>query len=274
MIGAMSAASSDPSTLFEQAYAALDDGDLDVARKFAERGLAACRSARLAPDATVPGLYVLAAVDAERLDDDAALAQLAKLRAIAPRDVDALLLEARVRTGLRQFAAAERLLQDVPADEPAAVYQRAILAELQGRQAEADRCYAQAHAADADAFPLPVRIDDHEVHVLLNETIAELPRTVVETFRNLTVDLLPVPDASLHGDVDPEILGLYAGTPIGDAEAAPVRLPDRIYIFKRNVERIASDRITLIEQLRITLLHELGHHLGWDEDDLAERGLD
>lgn len=266
--------STDHDSLFEAAYAAFDAGDLDEAQRLAKRGVDACRRAR-APEAhAAPGLYVLAAVELERLDDDAAWAALAKLRAAAPDFADGLLLEARLRTSRWEFAAAERLLEQVDADEPAALYQRAVLAELQGRDAEAEECYAAAAAADAEAFPLPVRISDDEVHALLREVIESLPEPVVATMRNLSVDLLPVPDPRLHADVDPELLGLYAGAPIGEADAMPMALPDRIYIFKRNIERVASDREELLEQLRITLLHELGHHLGLDEDDLAERGLD
>ena len=53
----------------------------------------------------------------------------------------------------------------------------------------------------------------------------------------------------------------------------PVIAQDRIRIFKHNLERFTADHDSLVEELRITLLHEIGHHLGWDEDDLAARGL-
>jgi predicted Zn-dependent protease with MMP-like domain len=46
-----------------------------------------------------------------------------------------------------------------------------------------------------------------------------------------------------------------------------------MYLFHRNLERAATTREELEEEIRITVLHEIGHHLGWDEKDLEERGL-
>ncbi|MDP6461500.1 MAG: metallopeptidase family protein, partial [Gemmatimonadota bacterium] len=51
-------------------------------------------------------------------------------------------------------------------------------------------------------------------------------------------------------------------------------LPNTIHLFQNNLERFATDRETLENEIRTTVLHEIGHHLGWDEDDLKERGLD
>lgn len=45
-----------------------------------------------------------------------------------------------------------------------------------------------------------------------------------------------------------------------------------IYLFKRNLEREANDREDLAEQIRVTLLHEVGHYLGLEEDDLDDAG--
>lgn len=264
-----------PDEIFARAEDALDAGDLAAARRHATAGLRACERARLPAHEHVPGLYVLAAVHAERLEDDEALVLLDRIQAMDPDHPDAVYLHGKILLSRWEFAAAERLLQRFADAEASAdvLYLRAVLAELQERQVEADRLYRLACARDPETYVGPVRISDDEVHALLNETIAALPAPVVATFHNLSVQLLPVPDSVLHRDVDPEILGLYSGTPVGESEESPVRLPDRVYIFKRNLERIAADREELIEQLRITLLHELGHHLGWDEDDLAERGL-
>jgi predicted Zn-dependent protease with MMP-like domain len=49
--------------------------------------------------------------------------------------------------------------------------------------------------------------------------------------------------------------------------------PNSIYVFQRNLERIAKDRADLIEQIRITLYHELGHYLGFEEEDMDDLGL-
>jgi predicted Zn-dependent protease with MMP-like domain len=46
-----------------------------------------------------------------------------------------------------------------------------------------------------------------------------------------------------------------------------------MYLFQRNLERGASTRGELEEEIRITVLHEIGHHLGWGEEELEARGL-
>ena len=48
----------------------------------------------------------------------------------------------------------------------------------------------------------------------------------------------------------------------------------RITLFQHNLERFATTRDELIEEIRVTVLHEVGHLLGLDEDELYERGLD
>jgi predicted Zn-dependent protease with MMP-like domain len=92
----------------------------------------------------------------------------------------------------------------------------------------------------------------------------------------VAIDMVPMPDPrrDAREGLHPEMLGLYEGVPIAaGSEAASFTLPGRIRIFKRNIERMARDREQLVRELRTTLLHEIGHHLGWDEDELSARGL-
>ena len=69
-------------------------------------------------------------------------------------------------------------------------------------------------------------------------------------------------------------LGLFVGPTIHDlAEDFPAQLPPSIYLFQRNLERMARDEEHLAEEIRITLFHEIGHLLGLDESGVAELGL-
>jgi predicted Zn-dependent protease with MMP-like domain len=75
-------------------------------------------------------------------------------------------------------------------------------------------------------------------------------------------------------NVSPQILGIYIGTPRTEAEAAAQ--PEdvtRIMLFKRNLEKICRDRSDLVEQIQITVRHEIGHHLGLSEEDMERLGL-
>ena len=85
---------------------------------------------------------------------------------------------------------------------------------------------------------------------------------------------LPSDELLAEGTLAPDLLGLFVGpskreeSVLDGAPAMPV-----VYVFQRNIERIARDRQELIEEARITLLHELGHYLGLEEDELHELGL-
>ena len=48
---------------------------------------------------------------------------------------------------------------------------------------------------------------------------------------------------------------------------------DRVILFKKNLERVSRDRDELIEQIQITVRHEIGHHLGLSEEDMERLGL-
>ena len=78
---------------------------------------------------------------------------------------------------------------------------------------------------------------------------------------------------SLGLEGDELLLGLYHGRPRTERsveDSAP--LPDVIYIFQDDVELASDSETELIEQVRTTVLHELGHHFGMSEDDLDALG--
>jgi len=97
--------------------------------------------------------------------------------------------------------------------------------------------------------------------------------------RRVRVVREPVPFRELVDPRDPsatppDILGLFVGPTIHDlAEDFPAQLPPSIYLFQRNLERMARDEEHLTEEIRVTLFHEIGHLLGLDEDGVAELGL-
>jgi predicted Zn-dependent protease with MMP-like domain len=75
-------------------------------------------------------------------------------------------------------------------------------------------------------------------------------------------------------NVSPQILGLYVGVPRTEGESVQHDGDfTRVVIFKQNVEKICRDRDDLIEQIQITVRHEVGHHLGLSEEDLERLGL-
>lgn len=73
-----------------------------------------------------------------------------------------------------------------------------------------------------------------------------------------------------------DLLGLYEGTPLTERtlEESGLRLPDKITLYKRNLEEMCGgDLRRLREEIRKTLAHEIAHHFGLDDDRLDELGL-
>jgi predicted Zn-dependent protease with MMP-like domain len=76
-----------------------------------------------------------------------------------------------------------------------------------------------------------------------------------------------------HPD-DPDLYGLYEGVPLPERGDMAGALPDRITIFRLPLEEDFDDDAELEEEIRITVLHELGHYFGLDEDRLSELGYE
>ena len=84
----------------------------------------------------------------------------------------------------------------------------------------------------------------------------------------------PEPSKELVTDgVEPDLLGLFSGSSFPEA-LADDSAPPTVHLFLENLwEYSEEDEPTFIEEVRITYLHELGHYLGMEEDDLEKRGL-
>ena len=83
------------------------------------------------------------------------------------------------------------------------------------------------------------------------------------------------PAEMLDEELEPDLLGLFVGPPHGEDTGEGTDVPAQIFLFLGNLWEFAeADENTFLDEVRITYLHELGHYLGWDEDDLAARDLD
>jgi predicted Zn-dependent protease with MMP-like domain len=116
--------------------------------------------------------------------------------------------------------------------------------------------------------------------------IAEAEKVVEAVRRKLPADVralaeqIPVvyydfPSEEILGEeFEPDILGMFVGTPHCADDAATGAVPTHIMLFVENIaDEAEGDPARFREEVRLTYLHELGHCLGWDEDDLERRGL-
>jgi predicted Zn-dependent protease with MMP-like domain len=121
-------------------------------------------------------------------------------------------------------------------------------------------------------FAPPARLSDAEVDAVVQSAIAALPAALQQAIQDTVIQVAPLPRP--HADVDPLTLGLYHGVSrLERSHFEPTHLPPSIVVYRLNVERIAADRETAVDELRITLLHELAHHLGFDERGVEDLGL-
>ena len=120
------------------------------------------------------------------------------------------------------------------------------------------------------------RVTRERFERLVEEAISTLPDEYREHFTNVAVVVRDYPDKkdeSRAGTGDDLLLGLFDGVPYpgkGGFFEVPAPFPDRITLFQRNIEQICSSEEELIEEIRATIIHEVGHYFGLSEEDLQE----
>lgn len=119
-----------------------------------------------------------------------------------------------------------------------------------------------------------------ELSSLAESTIASTQRKLPASLRSLAM-AVPVihhdwPSDEILGDeFEPDILGMFVGPPFGATSGETSEPPPQILLFIENLWDYADgDKATFIQEVKLTYLHELGHYFGWDEDEVAARGLD
>ena len=212
-----------------------------------------------------------------RLGNDAkALALLDAALRDAPGDIELLSWKAHVLYESGQYdqsrLAHEKCLQ-LDTDDPGIWWDYGLVVEKLGDEPAARRAFERAHELEPDDFPLPVPISAKDVEGIARRTLAELPDDFRDAIRDVPVIVDDFPSREFvleHPTLGPQILGLFTGNT--HYESHP--MPTVILLFRKNLEKIAGDREELEAEVRTTLLHEIGHYLGLNEDDLRERGLD
>jgi predicted Zn-dependent protease with MMP-like domain len=112
---------------------------------------------------------------------------------------------------------------------------------------------------------------------LVDRALASLPRGLLDYLDNVEVTVEDVAAEDVIQDLVTEgepavLLGLYQGIPQPERSHGAPALPDRITLFRRPIEMRATSRHELAEIVRETVVHELAHHFGIDDDRLDELG--
>lgn len=261
--------------LIERAYDALDAADVDAAFELAQQ--LAERRPELADGHFIAGLALF---EAGSYRAAAGMFQAALDR--APAAAEILTYHAATHCILGDGTSAEQtLLRAAEAESPIpeAFYWLSLIAERRGEDAAAAAWLERAIALAPERYHAPFRIERDELEQAMHDLFVGLPAPVREALAQVPILIEDLPSDALLGGPDepltPDLLGLFTGASMAEDSVFGQPLePVAIRLFRRNLERIATCREELLEEARVTLLHEIGHYLGLDEQDLEERELD
>ena len=112
---------------------------------------------------------------------------------------------------------------------------------------------------------------------LAEEALAELPKRLRGLLYNIEIDIKETPGAEAgKWKGSTTLLGLYSGLKRGEmtSPSSGAYMPARIVLYKKNIEdRCDSDK-ELARQIRHTLFHEIGHHFGFNEEEIRRKWPD
>jgi predicted Zn-dependent protease with MMP-like domain len=122
-----------------------------------------------------------------------------------------------------------------------------------------------------------VRVSRKRFEALVAEALRGIPPDLRQALDNIEVVVDDWPTEEQLADLglgpDDVLFGLYLGTPLPQrSPMAPYRLPDIITIFQGPVEEECESEDEMSEEIRRTVVHEIAHYFGFDEDRLAELG--
>ena len=107
-------------------------------------------------------------------------------------------------------------------------------------------------------------MDDFER--IVQSALASLPPDLAAAVKNIEIVV------ERENPEDPDLFGLYEGVPLPERGDWAGMMPDRITIYRLPLQEEFPDPAELEDEIRITVLHELAHHFGIDEDRLDELG--
>jgi predicted Zn-dependent protease with MMP-like domain len=116
------------------------------------------------------------------------------------------------------------------------------------------------------------RLSRDRFHALAEAELAAIPRPLRDLLVNVAIEIKDAPgiEAEELEDLD-ATLGLYTGPTREEMLSADANgvLPARIYLYQRALEDVSPTLAALKKELRLTLRHELAHHFGFDDEELA-----
>jgi predicted Zn-dependent protease with MMP-like domain len=114
-----------------------------------------------------------------------------------------------------------------------------------------------------------------EFEKVVMEALASLPKRFSDLIDNVVIAVEDEPTAEDLVEIEPddddedaEILGIYRGVALTDRDGTAPYLPDEIAIFRGPINRVARTRAEAVHEVRETVIHEIGHYFGLDDEEM------
>ena len=119
-----------------------------------------------------------------------------------------------------------------------------------------------------------IHLSRREFIRLVRQAYRRVPPAMREAMHNvdIVVEERPRPEDLDLADAGATLFGMYTGVPLPVREGGEPLLPDRIVLYRRSILESCSSRAEAAREIRVTLLHEVGHYLGMNEEDLDRLG--
>jgi predicted Zn-dependent protease with MMP-like domain len=110
-----------------------------------------------------------------------------------------------------------------------------------------------------------IDVPEPRFEAMVGEALDTLPPALARMMRNVVV--------VVEDGEDPRLLGLYEGIPLTErlSDYSAV-LPDKITIYRRSICALCASEAEVVDEVRTTVVHEVGHHFGIDDERLHELG--
>jgi predicted Zn-dependent protease with MMP-like domain len=116
---------------------------------------------------------------------------------------------------------------------------------------------------------VPIEVSGERFDALVDRALDEIPDELARLVDNVVVLVEDEPPAEEPDD----LLGLYVGVALTERDSTvTMTLPDRIFIFRGPLMDYCDSEEQLVEEVRITVVHEIAHHFGIDDHRLHELG--
>ena len=248
--------------------------DLELALQYTHRAFP--RAHRMKDRALLKDLHLL---EAMALDDlgrpGEALSAASKAIELDGKDREARREKGVALFELCRFDESRTELQKLNAEEPDAWAEHylGLIAERAQDEVAAAAHFARAQKLDADAFKSPSAPSLSAFSRVVQEELARLPADVQAGLKHANFAVVDLPDVgdltATDPPLSPGILGLFRPPPDGSSEAEK----PSIFLYRKNLSRAAHNEDELRREVRDTLIHEVGHLNGEDDDQLRDRGL-